>query len=157
MTFMISHPTLETFVKHDPYEVRHLLLAGDDPGANSLFQIAAGVRTDVATGTQYEMRKRQDELMQQWSAEGFRHEKQAFEPWHHVLTLLTAMGYLWQAGAGGSTGKTNESRGVIGECAIQCPMPLPLHILQLLLGHPKIVPQFVYESLANLMTHFGLA
>jgi hypothetical protein len=36
-------------------------------------------------------------------------------------------------------------------------MPLPLHILQLLLRHPKIVPRFMYESLANLMTHFGLA
>ena len=34
---------------------------------------------------------------------------------------------------------------------------LALHILQLLLGHPKIVPQFMYESLANLMTNFGLA
>jgi hypothetical protein len=51
----------------------------------------------------------------------------------------------------------DESRGVIGECVMQYPMPLPLHILQLLLGHPKIVPQFMYESLANLMTHFGLA
>jgi hypothetical protein len=51
----------------------------------------------------------------------------------------------------------DESRGVIGEYVIQRPMPLPLHILQLLLGHPKIVPQFMYESLANLMTHFGLA
>ena len=51
----------------------------------------------------------------------------------------------------------DESGGVIGECVIQCPMPLPLHILQLLLSHPKIVPQFMYESLANLMTHFGLA
>ena len=46
---------------------------------------------------------------------------------------------------------------MIGECVIQCPTPLPLHILQLFLGHPKIVPQFMYESLANLMTHFGLA
>jgi hypothetical protein len=51
----------------------------------------------------------------------------------------------------------DESRGAIGECVIQCPLPLALHILQLLLGHPKMVPQFMYESLANLMTHFGLA
>ena len=49
------------------------------------------------------------------------------------------------------------NRGVIGESVIQCPMCLPLHILQLLLGHPKIVPQFMYESLANLMTYFSLA
>ena len=34
---------------------------------------------------------------------------------------------------------------------------LPLNVPKLLLGHPKIVPQFMYESLANLMTHFGLA
>jgi len=35
-------------------------------------------------------------------------------------------------------------------------MPLQLHILQLLLSHPKIVPQFMYESLANLMSDFSL-
>jgi hypothetical protein len=34
---------------------------------------------------------------------------------------------------------------------------LPLNVPKLFLGHPKIVPQFMYESLANLMTHFGLA
>jgi hypothetical protein len=43
ITLMTSHPTLETFVNRD--EVRHLLIAGDDPGANTLIQIAAGVRT----------------------------------------------------------------------------------------------------------------
>jgi hypothetical protein len=35
------------------------VLAGDNLGANKLFQIAAGIRTDVATGRQYEMQKRQ--------------------------------------------------------------------------------------------------
>lgn len=35
-------------------------------------------------------------------------------------------------------------------------MPLLLHILQLLLGHPKIVPQFMYESLADLTSDFSL-
>jgi hypothetical protein len=34
---------------------------------------------------------------------------------------------------------------------------LPLNVAKLFLGHPKIVPQFMYESLADLMTHFGLA
>jgi hypothetical protein len=34
---------------------------------------------------------------------------------------------------------------------------LPLNVPKLLLGHPKIVPQFMYESLADLMTHFSLA
>ena len=34
---------------------------------------------------------------------------------------------------------------------------LLLNVPKLFLGHPKIVPQFMYESLANLMTHFGLA
>jgi hypothetical protein len=33
-------------------------------------------------------------------------------------------------------------------------MPLPLHILQLLLGHAEIMTEFMYESLANLMTNF---
>ena len=34
---------------------------------------------------------------------------------------------------------------------------LPLNVSKLLLGHPEIVPQFMYETLANLMAHFGLA
>src|SRR5579872_1968340 len=33
---------------------------------------------------------------------------------------------------------------------------LPQNVPKLLLGHPKIVPQFMYESLANLMTDFCL-
>src|SRR5579864_9751397 len=35
-------------------------------------------------------------------------------------------------------------------------MPLPLHILQLLLGHAEIMTEFMYESLADLMAHFRL-
>jgi hypothetical protein len=57
-----------------------------------------------------------------------------------------------QAGAGGLTGS-----GRIGGRERGAVMPLPVHLLQLFLGHPKIVPQFMYESPANLMTHFGLA
>jgi hypothetical protein len=34
---------------------------------------------------------------------------------------------------------------------------LPLNVPKLLLRHPKIVPQFMYESLADLMAHFSLA
>lgn len=89
----MNHPMLHTFVKRDPYEVRHLLLGGNDPSANSLAQIIAGVHSEIATGTQYEMHKREDELMQQWSTEGFKIEERAFEPWNRTLTLLTAMGY----------------------------------------------------------------
>ena len=33
---------------------------------------------------------------------------------------------------------------------------LPLHILQLLFGHAEIMTEFMYESLANLMTDFRL-
>jgi hypothetical protein len=90
---LTTHPTLHTFVKRDPYEVRHLLIAGDDPGANTLSQIVAGVHNEIATGTQYEMQKREDELMRQWSIEGFKGEQRAFESWNRTLTLLTAMGY----------------------------------------------------------------
>jgi hypothetical protein len=35
-------------------------------------------------------------------------------------------------------------------------MPLPLHILQLLLGHAEIMTAFMHESLPNLMTNFCL-
>jgi len=34
---------------------------------------------------------------------------------------------------------------------------LPLNAPKLCLCHAEVVPQFMYESLANLMTHFGLA
>ena len=39
------------------------------------------------------------------------------------------------------------------QCAV---MPLPLHILQLVFGHAEIMTEFMYESLANLMTNFRL-
>jgi hypothetical protein len=51
----------------------------------------------------------------------------------------------------------DESRGVIGECVIQYPMPLPLHILQLLFVQPEIVAQFMDDSQADLFADFGLA
>ena len=35
-------------------------------------------------------------------------------------------------------------------------MILPLHILQLLLGHAEIMAEFMYESLADLMSDFSL-
>jgi hypothetical protein len=42
-----------------------------DSGANTLIQITAGVRSEIGTGAQYEMQKKEDELTQQWSAIGF--------------------------------------------------------------------------------------
>jgi len=90
---LTTHPTLLTFVKQGPYEVRHLLIAGDDPGAKTLSRIVSGVHTEIAAGTQYEMQKREGELVKQWSSEGFRKQEQAFESWSLTLTLLTAMGY----------------------------------------------------------------
>ena len=64
-------------------------------------------------------------------------------------------GFRWQEDVGRSTGNARiggRDRGV----QIQYPMRLPLHILQLLLGHPKIVPQFMYESLSDLVSDFSL-
>lgn|GEM_PF-6194389 len=50
----------------------------------------------------------------------------------------------------------DESGGVVGECLIQCPMPLPLHILQLLLIQPEIVTQFMDDCQTDLFADFGL-
>jgi hypothetical protein len=61
-----------------------------------------------------------------------------------------SFGCRW-AGDGGliGSGRTEErDRGAA--------VPSPLHILQLFLGHPKIVPEFMYESLADLMSDFSL-
>jgi hypothetical protein len=93
VTILTTHPTLHTFVKRGPYEVRHLLIAGDDPGAKTLSQIVVGVHSEIATGTQFEMQKQEGELMRQWSTEGFKGEQRAFESWSRTLTLLIAMGY----------------------------------------------------------------
>jgi hypothetical protein len=89
---MTDRPTLQTFVKRGRYEVRHLLVAGDDPGANTLSKIVNGVHSEIATGTQYEMQKQEDELIREWIAEGFKKE-QGFESWGRTLMLLTAMNY----------------------------------------------------------------
>jgi hypothetical protein len=67
-------------------------MAGDDPGAKTLSQITAGVHSEIATGTQFEMQQKEDELMRQWSSEGFK-EEQGLESWGRTLMLLTAMGY----------------------------------------------------------------
>jgi hypothetical protein len=45
--------------------------------------------------------------------------------------------------------------GMTEDRVIQSRMPVQLHILQLLLGHAEIMTQFMYESLANLMTDFS--
>ena len=91
---MNDHPTLNTFVKRGRnYEVRHLLISGDDPGVKTLSKIVNGVEARIAVGTQYEMQKQEYELMKEWSGDGFEPERQAFESWPRTLTLLTAMNY----------------------------------------------------------------
>jgi hypothetical protein len=47
-----------------------------------------------------------------------------------------------------ATDESGVSAGVV--------MPFPLHILQLLLGHAEIMTEFMYESLADLMSDFSL-
>jgi len=39
------------------------------------------------------MHTKADELMGQWSTDGFKEEQRAFESWGQTLTLLTAMNY----------------------------------------------------------------
>ncbi len=91
---MTDHPTLQTFVKRGrKYEVRHLLIAGNDPGAKTLSKIVNGIQTRIAVGTQYEMQKQEGELMKEWSGDGFESERHAFESWERTLTLLTAMNH----------------------------------------------------------------
>src|SRR6266702_2691919 len=89
-------PTL--FTLYERSRVRHLLIEGSDPGEMSLCQLVDGVRTVVATGTQYEMDKKAHSVMQEWMGqEGFEYKKQGdppvFEPLKHAITLAMLMGH----------------------------------------------------------------
>ncbi len=90
------HPTL--FTLSEGSRVRHLLIEGNDPGAMSLCQLVDGVRTVVATGTQYEMDKKAQSIMREWTGQdGFKYKKRedppVFEPLKHVIALALLMGY----------------------------------------------------------------
>ena len=68
---MSTRPTLEyTLVKekHPGRETRHLLIqATNGPGSTNLFQLNAGVKTDIATGKEYEMRQKAEALLYEWT------------------------------------------------------------------------------------------
>src|SRR5271156_6018974 len=64
---------LDTF--HRGSEVRHLLLEGEDHGARKLTTLINGVRTEMATGTTYEMDKQSHTVMEEWRKEGFKYRR----------------------------------------------------------------------------------
>jgi hypothetical protein len=72
-----------------------LIYEEDGPSKNVIRQLEGGVLTEIATGTQYEMRQKADELEKAWiDDEGFRSETASvFEPFDHAIALLKNMGY----------------------------------------------------------------
>ena len=89
-----------TLVKQTPgdNEVRHLLIQeSDGPGKTNLSQLTAGVQTPIATGTQFEMIQKADQLTQLWTAnEGFKFPKEGtpvFESLDRTIALAKIMGY----------------------------------------------------------------
>lgn len=93
---MNSHPRLHT-LSHGA-KVRHLLIEGDDPATKRLIQLENGVRTVVATGTEYEMGEKAKSMMRQWTkADGFKRREDGgppvFESLQPTIALVTLMGY----------------------------------------------------------------
>jgi hypothetical protein len=91
-----SHPRLHTLSRGA--KVRHLLIDGDDPAAKSLIQLENGVRTVVATGTEYEMGEKAKSMIRRWTkTEGFKRREDGgppvFESLQPTMTLVTLMGY----------------------------------------------------------------
>jgi hypothetical protein len=95
-----EHPTLHTMIKDGtaefPREVRHLLIHPvKAPRVTILSQLVAGVGTEIATGTEYEMGQKADALMQEWAGEGFRYQNErepVYEALGPTVTLATLMG-----------------------------------------------------------------
>jgi hypothetical protein len=86
---------LDTF--HRGSEVRHLLLEGEDHGARKLTTLINGVRTEMATGTTYEMDKQSQTVMEEWRKEGFKYRRDedapVFGPRKDVIALAKLMGF----------------------------------------------------------------
>ncbi len=91
----ILHATL---TKASDNQVRHLLIdLIDGARETQLVQLCAGVETPLATGTQYEMGQKADELAQLWATnEGFKRPpegKLVFEPLERTVALAMKMGF----------------------------------------------------------------
>lgn len=79
-------------------EARHLIvLTVNGPGETILIQFSAGFHSEITRGTEYETRKKADDLAQEWTTkEGFKlasDSKRIFEPLPHILALARFMGH----------------------------------------------------------------
>jgi len=95
---MTNHFPEYSLVNEASHEVRRLIVRSvSGPGETILTQFRAGVPTEVVRGTEYETRKRADELAQEWTkTEGFRLTSDSnpiFEPLAHVTALARFMGH----------------------------------------------------------------
>ena len=91
-----------------------------------------------------------------WHTRGFY--ERAGVLYHYARgTPLKKLVWLPMAGGRWRIDWQRTNRGGRSVSVILCLMPLLLHILSLLLGHPKMVPQFVNERLAGLVEDFCLA
>jgi hypothetical protein len=59
-------------------------------------QLISGAQTEIATGTEYEMGQKADEVMQKWAGEGFRYQRErepVYEDLKSTVALAMLMGY----------------------------------------------------------------
>src|SRR5258708_33319476 len=95
---MDKHPTLHTMVRQSPYEARHLLIRSVDGSlVTNLIQLVSGNETGLGAGTEYEMDRKAEALMEEWAREGFRPlrepNERAWESLRETIALLSLMGY----------------------------------------------------------------
>lgn len=98
---MRTHPLLEYSLikeKRPGRDVRHLLIQSvDGARLTNLLKLEAGVKTELASGTEYEMRKKAEALMREWvEKEGFKlvaDSNKAYAPLEHTAALAALMGY----------------------------------------------------------------
>jgi hypothetical protein len=90
-----ERPTLYTVEKGST--VRHLIIEGDDPAAKTLSKLENGVRTDVATGTHYEMDEKAMALIKDMcQKEDFSWKNDDAPVWEskrEIVALLKLMGH----------------------------------------------------------------
>jgi len=88
-----------TLEKHKPaHEVRRLIIQlVNGPGETTLSQLIGAAQTDIATGTQYEMRQQADILAQAWLKEGFESPPEnsppPYESLDAVIKISSIMGH----------------------------------------------------------------
>jgi hypothetical protein len=71
-----------------PYEIRHLLIRSiDGSRVTVLIKLISGSQSELAAGTEHEMRQKADSVMQEWAKEGFRNVEEPPRSFSHERSI----------------------------------------------------------------------